>query len=356
MSTSARRPSSGAPAVEHRGARRSRSALDRLSPPPVEQLAPPHAPDVDVSAVWDSAPDPAADVGPGAPAPIDQPVDTGAVDSPWGVAAVPTWLDPVPPEERPRSRMIVGDSFGEPDPDELDEAGPRRRFAVAPPAAIALILVGIVACAVAGFTLLGGGSEDATTPVAFPTAAGPTGSAAAPAASVVPPPAAEDLVVSVVGLVHRPGLVRLRGQARVADAIDRAGGARQGADLLSLNLAQRLNDGDQILVGYAGSGGRMSMRSAVVGPSGAAGAADPPSAGSGGPATSGPTGGTTGKVNLNTATEAQLDELPGVGPVTAKAIIGWRDTHGQFASVEQLGEVDGIGPARLAKLRDLVTV
>ncbi|NDZ93808.1 ComEA family DNA-binding protein [Streptomyces sp. SID6673] len=294
----------------------------------------------------------------------DPPGSTGAVDSPWGVAAVPTWLDPVPPEDRPRSRMTVGDSFGDLDPDDLDEPGPRRRFAVAPPAAIALILVGIVACAVAGFSLLRGGSGDATTPVAFPMSAGPTSSAAAPAASAEaggsagsPPPAAEELVVSVVGLVHRPGLVRLRGQPRVADAIDRAGGARRGADLLSLNLAQRLSDGDQILVGYAGSGGRMSIRSAVVGPSGTTGASGPPLSANGGPtASSSPTAGAAGKVDLNTATEAQLDELPGVGPVTAKAIIAWRESHGRFGSVEQLGEVDGIGPARLAKLRDLVAV
>ncbi|WAC57964.1 ComEA family DNA-binding protein [Gordonia sp. SL306] len=282
------------------------------------------------------------------------------MDSPWGVAAVPTWLDPVPPEDRPRSRMIVGDRFGDLDPDDLDEPGPRRRFAVAPPAAIALILVGIVACSVAGFSLLRGGSGDATTPVAFPMSAGPTSSAAAPAASVASagssPPAAEELVVSVVGLVHRPGLVRLHGQPRVADAIDRAGGARRGADLLSLNLAQRLSDGDQILVGYAGSGGRMSIRSAVVGPSGPTGASGPPSSANGGPASSSPTAGAAGKVDLNTATEAQLDELPGVGPVTAKAIIAWREAHGRFGSVEQLGEVDGIGPARLAKLRDLVIV
>ncbi|MEE4024697.1 ComEA family DNA-binding protein [Gordonia sp. PKS22-38] len=270
------------------------------------------------------------------------------------MTAVPTWLEPVGARDRAATRMTVGDHFGLPDEDDEDEP-PRRRLLVAPPAAIALILVGVAACAVAGFSLLRGGGAESATPVAFPATAGPT-SAAVDTTAEAPAPA-EELVVSVVGLVHRPGLVRLSGAARVADAIARAGGARKGADMLSLNLAQRLNDGDQILVGYAGDGGRMAIRSAVVGAGGAASVPSNGSAGAGAPSGGANSSGTqSAKVDLNTATEAQLDELPGVGPVTARAIIAWREANGRFGSVEQLAEVDGIGPTRLSRLRDLVTV
>ncbi|MXP20962.1 ComEA family DNA-binding protein [Gordonia sp. HNM0687] len=272
--------------------------------------------------------------------------DSGGVGGPWGVTAVPTWFTPVDDAERAGQQMSVGERFGDVDADESDDE-PRRRFLVAPPAAIALILVGIAACAVAGFSLLRGGTDTPTT-VAFPATAGPSAAGGVTTSDAPATASAAEVVVSVVGLVHRPGLVRLAAEARVADAIARAGGARKGADLLSLNLAQRLNDGDQVLVGYGGDGGRMALRSAVVGAGGQASAAQ--SGASGDP------GSSSGKVDLNSATEAQLDELPGVGPVTAQAIISWRDTHGRFTSVDQLAEVDGIGPARFARLRDLVTV
>ncbi|MCX2965857.1 ComEA family DNA-binding protein [Gordonia aquimaris] len=290
----------------------------------------------------------------------DDGVDTVGVGGPWPVTAVPTWYAPVGDAERSGEQLSVGDRFGALDAEDVDDE-PRRRFLVAPPAAIALILVGIAACAVAGFSLLRAGTDTAT-PVAFPATAGPSAGVAADPTQVSspqtaapqPPTQAAELVVSVVGLVHRPGLVRLAAQARVADAIARAGGARKGADLLSLNLAQRLNDGDQVLVGYGGDGGRMALRSAVVG-GGQSGAAESGSS-AGRSDTSATDNAPGGKVNLNSATEAQLDELPGVGPVTAQAILAWREANGRFTSVDQLAEVDGIGPTRFARLRDLVTV
>ncbi|MFI5715987.1 ComEA family DNA-binding protein [Nocardia sp. NPDC051750] len=162
------------------------------------------------------------------------------------------------------------------------------------------------------------------------------------------PPA--ELVVSVVGLVHRSGLVRLPPGARVADAIAAAGGARNGADLAGLNLAQRLADGDQVRVG-AGDPALPPAGSATV----SGGTATGGTPGSASSAASAPAAAGT-PVDLNTATEADLDALPGVGPVTAKAIIAWRETNGRFTAIEQLSEVDGIGPARLARLRELVTV
>jgi competence protein ComEA len=156
-----------------------------------------------------------------------------------------------------------------------------------------------------------------------------------------------ELVVSVVGLVNRAGLVRLPPGARVADAISAAGGALNGADLAGLNLAQRLADGDQVRVGPGEPGGAPPGSATISGGS----AGSPPAAGTNG---GGAAAGTP--VDLNAATEAELDVLPGVGPVTAKAIIAWRQTNGRFTDVEQLAEVDGIGPARLARLRELVTV
>ncbi|MFW0792710.1 ComEA family DNA-binding protein [Gordonia sp. CPCC 205515] len=310
---------------------------------------------------------------PGSDAPETALADAASTDGglgDWGVTAMPSWLDPVAPEDRSSAQRTVGDRFGEPVDEDADTG--RRRIAVAPPAAVALILAGVLACVIAAFAVLRSPSEDAPA-VAFPASAGPgaiaataprdTGASTGASAAASSTESLTELVVSVVGLVHKPGLVRLPAQSRVADAIARAGGARAGADMLSLNLAQKVNDGDQILVGYAGGPGRMTLRSAVVtaaggsvgGPDATAGTSGPSPSGSN-TTGSGQSGSATGKVNLNTATEAQLDALPGVGPVTAKAILAWRDQHGRFTSVDQLGEVDGIGPARLARLRDQVTV
>jgi competence protein ComEA len=135
-----------------------------------------------------------------------------------------------------------------------------------------------------------------------------------------------ELFVHVVGAVRRPGLYRLRDGSRVADAVQRAGGPTRRAQLELLNLAARVADGEQVVV---------PRRGAVVVAAAGAGAA-------GGP------------VHLNTATLEQLDELPGVGPVTAQKILDYRQEHGSFGSVDELDAVPGIGPARLAELRERV--
>ena len=142
------------------------------------------------------------------------------------------------------------------------------------------------------------------------------------------------VVVSVVGSVARPGLVTLPSGARVADAVEAAGGLVPPADPASVNLAAIVTDGQQIVVGAPGvSGG-----GAESGTSAPGGAAAP-----------------GGKLNLNTATAAELDALPGVGPVLAQRIVDHRD-QGPFTSVDQLDDVPGIGPARAAELAELVTV
>jgi competence protein ComEA len=313
-------------------------------------------------------------------------------DSPWAPAAEP---DPVAPDWLGSAQWLHGHQSPEPgrdvsdlsrDSDDADEPyrrrwsddaedlddhsdpesdGPlRRRWRSTPAAAIALVAVGLCGTAIALYTAFAGGDTGSEVPVNFPTTAGvaaPSASAPAPAAAEPPAEPPAELVVSVVGLVHRPGLVRLVPQSRVADAIEKAGGAKNGADLLSLNMAQPLRDGDQILVGFADPAGDVQMRSAVIPvdgavttPSAAPQGSTAPGTSSGTPSGTQPAAG--GLVNLNTATDAELDALPGVGPVTAAAIIAWRQANGDFASVDQLAEVDGIGPGRLERLRGKVTV
>lgn len=184
-------------------------------------------------------------------------------------------------------------------------------------------------------------------PVAEPVPALPlvAGAPAGPSPAAAPPPDTGPIVVSVSGKVVRPGLVRLAPGSRVGEAIDAAGGASPDADLTGLNLATRLADGEQVVVG---------VPAPVTPPS--AGSAPAGSAPAGAAAAGGGDGAPGGRVNLNTATLEQLDQLPGVGPVTAQRILEWRAQNGRFGAVEQLQEVSGIGDARFATLRDLVSV
>ena len=131
---------------------------------------------------------------------------------------------------------------------------------------------------------------------------------------------------------------------QTADAVSAAGGVLHGADTVGLNLARHLADGEQIVVGIATPAGQPRALGSSVG---------------GAPAGSGPLDAPAkppGPVDVNTASAEDLDALPGVGPVTAAAIVAWRSANGRFTSIDQLGEVDGIGPARLEKLRPLVRV
>jgi competence protein ComEA len=164
------------------------------------------------------------------------------------------------------------------------------------------------------------------------------GAASAPRVASVPlepvasRPARALLVIHVVGKVRRPGLYRLRDGARIADAVRRAGGARRGADLAALNLAAPLADGVQVLVPARSASGAPPVASPSEG-------VVPP----------------TGPTSLSSATIEELDELPGVGPITAQKIVDYRTEHGPFASVDDLDAVPGIGPTRIEQLRELVT-
>ncbi|MCW2737422.1 ComEA family DNA-binding protein [Nocardioides sp.] len=159
-------------------------------------------------------------------------------------------------------------------------------------------------------------------------------SSASPLTSLSPTEGAEaataELVVDVAGKVRKPGIAVLPAGSRVVDALEAAGGARRGVDLTSLNLARPVVDGEQILVGVAPVPG-------------VAGSLDAPSTGE-------------SLVNLNTADQATLETLPGVGPVTAESILAWRADNGGFSAVDELLEVDGIGEATLEDLAPLVTI
>jgi competence protein ComEA len=188
------------------------------------------------------------------------------------------------------------------------------------------------------------GSASLEVPAAAPTvepvdASGPA--AAAPGAAS-PTPTAAAVFVHVTGKVRRPGVVELSAGSRVIDAVEKAGGARPGVRLGTLNLARPVVDGEQIAVGV---------------PVPAAAAPVPVGAVPTSPPISGTTTGAPGSlVNINTADQLELEELPGVGPVTATAIIEWRTEHGGYSTVDELLEVSGIGEVTLAELRDLVTI
>ncbi|MCA1783168.1 MAG: ComEA family DNA-binding protein [Intrasporangiaceae bacterium] len=167
----------------------------------------------------------------------------------------------------------------------------------------------------------------------------PVLSALQPAATASPTSAAM-LVVHVAGQVGRPGIVRLESGDRVVDAVEAAGGATAEADLAAVNLARPLVDGEQVYVPLPGE-----LPPAPASPSG-----------SGGQGGAGGSGGGDGVIDLNSADASALDSLPGVGPVLAERIIAWRSEHGRFTSVDELGEVSGIGDKLLSQMRDRVRV
>lgn len=182
-------------------------------------------------------------------------------------------------------------------------------------------MLGLAALVLIGWWLLAGRPEQLDEPVVFEAEESePAGSSEKPAGE------SAELIVHVAGEVAKPGIVTVPAGSRVHEAIEAAGGVAGDPDLSALNLARELNDGEQVLVG--------ADAAAAAGEPGAPG----------------------GAINVNTADAATLQELPGVGPVTAAAIIARRTDHGPFRSVDDLLDVKGIGEATLAELRDHVTV
>lgn len=263
--------------------------------------------------------------------------------------------DPDPDPDRrtdPESRLDPGSRL---DPDLHPGASPGRRVparvvtaALSAGALVtaALLIRGVLSDAGAAVEVVPVAtgapviSAVGTPPVGGQATGAPAGGAAA---GGVPGAAAgaaagSRVVVHVVGRVRRQGVVTLSPGARVAEAIAAAGGAASGAAPNRVNLARPLVDGEQVVV--------PGPRDALT-PAGVTGAAGGGTAAPGAPA---------GQLDLNAATQTQLEELPGIGPVTAAAIIAWRSRHQRFSRVEELAEVDGIGPKTLERLRTLVRV
>jgi len=143
------------------------------------------------------------------------------------------------------------------------------------------------------------------------------------------------VVVHVVGEVKEPGVYDLPADSRITDAIEAAGGATKDADLTSINLARVLFDGEQIFIGNINSAAAPSTSSSSS------------SSSSTNPA---------GRININMANAAQLDQLPGIGPVIAGRIVEYRNQNGPFRQLTDLKQVSGIGDAIYDKIKDLITL
>ncbi|GAB3983324.1 hypothetical protein GCM10029978_089680 [Actinoallomurus acanthiterrae] len=220
---------------------------------------------------------------------------------------------------------------------------PGRRVRLDPgvPGIRVLAVVGLVAALVAGAYLWWSRPEPRS--AAPPVVVSPAAHRTVPMDASAPSPAmptvaatptssssSSPVLIDVAGKVRHPGVVSLPAGARVIDAIKAAGGVRPGAETGTLNLARRVVDGEQILVG-------VDVPPAPAAPPGATAPSGTP-------------------VDLNTASAAQLDQLPGVGPVLAQRIVDYRTQHGPFRSVEELRQVSGIGAAKFGDLKGLVIV
>jgi competence protein ComEA len=260
----------------------------------------------------------------------------------WPMPDTHTRVRGLRPEPPPEAGLQPGPELPPPLPDPGRHAAHRvvaGRVALGPPQLTVVAVAVALALAIACWWLVRSRAS-APTPVAplsapaTPLASGPVAPpAGSPAGSSAGSPGlGGEVTVDVEGKVRRPGIVVLDGGSRVVDALEAAGGARPRADVSTLNLARVLVDGEQIVVGVPAPSGLPTTSSSGL----------PPAAGS--------------LVNLNTATETELEALPEVGPVTAQSILSWRDQHGGFTSVNELLEVDGIGDATLQQLLPYVTV
>ncbi|HSO68291.1 MAG TPA: helix-hairpin-helix domain-containing protein [Arachnia sp.] len=215
---------------------------------------------------------------------------------------------PRPPESPPRSTGLP----------------PRRTITLKHLWVVAILLLCGVGVAVAAL------ARSSATEVPIP-AVSVVASPAAPAPSPSPTPVVR---VHVAGAVLHPGVITLPEGSIVQDAIQAAGGLSPDADPAQLNLAAPVSEGMQVIIGTSGA------------PQGELNGASGANAG----------GGSPGALDLNSATVAELETLPGVGPVMAGAIVAWREENGRFTAVEELQEVSGIGPKTFEKLKPLVRV
>lgn len=256
---------------------------------------------------------------------------------------------------------------GQVDRDGEDPA-PHRRVTRAHLSAIGVVLV-LILVVVAVQLMRSRPTEIAATQPVLAASGSPQGSASpvnsTPDPNTMAPATPSSIRVHVIGRVNDPGVHEIPVNGRIIDAIDAAGGMASGAHPGSLNMAQPVCDGCQILIpasgngkviapsGVQGGGGSPGGQPAPGGGGALSGAAAVPG-GNGAAAQGAPASGE--QVDLNTATVEQLQTIDGVGPVMAERIFTWRQEHGRFTSVDELQEIDGIGPKKFAKLKDRVRV
>ena len=213
------------------------------------------------------------------------------------------------------------------DVDDIADLLPKSRPLPRRMVIVSLMIIVLIALCVFGFLRTRGTSQ----PEAAQITAQPTEKAS--------------VQVHVAGAVKKPGVVTLDGQARVVDALDAAGGTKKNADLTQVNLARVVKDGEQIVVPEIADDAGANAQPAA-----------PRTAGSGTGTAAGPAAGAGQKININSSSAAELENLPGIGPVTAAAIVAYREEKGPFASVDALTEVSGIGEATLEKIKPNATV
>lgn len=234
---------------------------------------------------------------------------------------------------RPRSRLILQELAAQAQEGERDAFTPLKSRVSG--RALRGLALAALTLFLAAFFLSFLRSQGQTSAEVISTAGeGSQGVSVQPLPSGLPSPSG--VWVHVAGAVHRPGVYELAPQARVFEALEAAGGAREDAALDSINLAQTLVDGSQIYVPVVGE------------------TLDPVQ--TSGTSTSGQVAQVPALVNLNTASQADLEALPRIGPATAQKIIEYRQSHGPFTSLEDLLAIPGIGEKTLENLRDRVTL
>jgi comEA protein len=323
-------------------------AIDPLGLRPAQAAA---GPTTDPLGDWPASAPAAPGVAGTTTAGLGEPMKDGFDGMPGNVRrplAPPSW---VLPEEDFEDPLASRPAWSSPEPDDEPAAltsegafGGERKFGIRafdPGRRGVRALAAVAAVAILVAALLAWRARPRVDPVASPSFEAAATAATTPAAGTAPvrgapSSAPAELVIAVGGKVRKPGLVRLPTGARVADALTAAGGADPGVDVALLNLARKVVDGELILVG-------------VTPPPGVTTAPAAPGGGGTAPAAGGP-------INLNTATLADLDTLPGVGPVLAQRILDAREAQGGFRAVGDLRKVEGIGDARYEQLKDLVTV